>query len=106
MSPPRADADTLSSLLRAATALMLANGYCATTVDDVCDLAGRSKGSFFHYFANKESLAAAVLQGWLEGGAAAYRDAPFWRLRDPVRRFIGYVNYTEALLAAASTKAC
>lgn len=40
---------------------MLARGYSASGVDDICRDAGVSKGSFYHQFASKEELAIAAL---------------------------------------------
>ena len=45
---------------------MLARGFSATSVDDVCKDAGLTKGGLFHYFASKEALGAAVLDLYLE----------------------------------------
>ena len=41
-------------LIAAAEAEMLAKGYPATTVDEICARAGVSKGSFYHFFSTKE----------------------------------------------------
>ena len=41
-------------LVAAAHALMLSKGYAATTVDEICERAGASKGSFYHFFETKE----------------------------------------------------
>lgn len=48
-------------LISAAKDLMLDKGYVATTVDDICESAGVTKGSFFYYFKDKEALAKAAL---------------------------------------------
>ena len=48
-------------LLEQGQALMLAKGFVATTVDEICKAAGVTKGSFFHYFKSKEDLAQAAL---------------------------------------------
>jgi TetR/AcrR family transcriptional regulator, transcriptional repressor of aconitase len=38
------------------------NGYHDTTVDDVCDEAGVSKGAFYGYFSTKQDLFLALLE--------------------------------------------
>lgn len=53
--------DKKNKLLNAALKLMLSKGYYATTVDDICAEAGVTKGSFFHYFKNKEDIGKATL---------------------------------------------
>ena len=58
MSEPK----TKDKLIEAALRLMLAKGYPATTVDEICASAGVSKGSFYHFFATKEELALAAVQ--------------------------------------------
>ena len=40
-------------LLNAALKVVRAKGYAATTVDDICQAAGVTKGSFFHHFKSK-----------------------------------------------------
>ena len=43
--------------LDAALRVIRAKGYGATRIDDVCEAAGLTKGSFFHHFNSKEELA-------------------------------------------------
>ncbi len=47
---------------------MMASGYSATGVDDICRDAGVSKGSFYHQFSSKEDLAIAALDDFYEAG--------------------------------------
>ncbi len=60
------ESPTRIQLLDAAEALMLSKGFAATSVDEICHAAGVTKGSFFHYFSNKEALATAVLSHFNE----------------------------------------
>jgi TetR/AcrR family transcriptional repressor of nem operon len=39
--------------LDAAMHVIRAQGYSRTTIDDVCEAAGLTKGSFFHHFDSK-----------------------------------------------------
>jgi TetR/AcrR family transcriptional repressor of nem operon len=48
---------TKRKLVEAGIKLVRAQGYNATTVDDICAAAGVTKGGFFHYFKSKEELA-------------------------------------------------
>ncbi|MGO4376156.1 TetR/AcrR family transcriptional regulator, partial [Paenibacillus sp. MCAF20] len=50
-----------NKLLNASLQLMLSKGYYATTVDEICAEASVTKGSFFHYFKNKEDIGKATL---------------------------------------------
>jgi len=45
---PRHDSKT--KLLNAALHVIRAKGYTATRVEDICEAAGVTKGSFFHHF--------------------------------------------------------
>src|SRR5262249_4624065 len=56
MNIARSDSLTKQKLLDAAQELMLAKGYTATSVDEICEAARLTKGSFFHYFEGKEHL--------------------------------------------------
>lgn len=85
-------------LLDAALQLIRTKGYAATTVDDVCEAAGVTKGSFFHHFKGKEDLAIAATAHWNELTGGAFANAPFRRLADPRDRVLGYIDYRAALL--------
>jgi TetR/AcrR family transcriptional repressor of nem operon len=60
----------------AAEALILAKGYSATRVDEVCERAGVSKGSFYHFFSSKEDLGLAVLDAFYERNRRVMASAP------------------------------
>lgn len=48
-------------LVDAAWRRLATNGYHETTVDDVCDEAGVSKGAFYGYFSTKQDLFLALM---------------------------------------------
>ncbi|MEU5694918.1 TetR/AcrR family transcriptional regulator [Actinosynnema sp. NPDC020468] len=52
---------TRDSLLAAAATAFDQNGYVRATIDDVCDLAGVTKGALYGHFSSKKALAVAVL---------------------------------------------
>ena len=52
--------ETRNRLLDASLHAIRAQGYAATTIDDICAAAGLTKGSFFHHFASKEALGVAA----------------------------------------------
>src|SRR5579885_1615140 len=52
--------DARTRLLDAAMQVIRAQGYSATTVDDICRAARLTKGAFFHHFESKEDLAVAA----------------------------------------------
>lgn len=80
------------ALLRAATKLMLARGFSATSVDDICQGAGLTKGSLFHYFATKEDLGIAVLDQYLVR-VFAKMDAVRANEQDPLARVYACLKF-------------
>jgi len=53
-----------------AALLIWKQGYTRTTVDEIIAAAGICKGSFYHYFASKDSLGLAVIDAWAEAFGA------------------------------------
>lgn len=51
---------------------MLAKGYPATRVDEICAEAGVTKGSFYHHFASKEELADVLIDRYFASVAQAF----------------------------------
>jgi AcrR family transcriptional regulator len=49
-------------LLKAALEVFARNGYRNTTLEEIGEAAGVTKGAIYHYFANKESLLLAVIE--------------------------------------------
>lgn len=65
--PTRADALRLRQrILEVATELFLAEGYGSTTIEAVAARAGISKRTFYHRFADKSALFAAVVHEIIE----------------------------------------
>ncbi|MBY0427761.1 MAG: TetR/AcrR family transcriptional regulator [Alphaproteobacteria bacterium] len=54
--------DTRTRLLEAAHTLIWQNSYSSVSVDDICRRASVNKGSFYHFFPSKNSLAIAALE--------------------------------------------
>lgn len=73
-------------LLDAAVRLMLAQGYSATTVDQICAQAGVTKGSFFHYFSSKEEICREAMDAWAGGWLDILAAAQFDKITDPLDR--------------------
>lgn len=85
-------------LLESALHLIRSKGYTATRVEDVCEAAGLTKGSFFHHFKSKEELALAAAEYWNLMTGQLFRGAEYHALADPVDRLLAYVDLRKALL--------
>jgi len=85
--------------LEQAQELMLEKGFVATTVDEICQASGVTKGTFFHYFKSKEDLAKAALDRFFYRqlemvGRGAHRSAdPLERVCALVDSFIAYSKH-------------
>lgn len=85
-------------LLDAAIYLFRSRGYTATRVDDICENAGLTKGSFFHHFSSKEDLALASIRRWEHLNSTASDSTLYRFLPDPLDRLLGYVDFRKTLL--------
>ncbi len=85
-------------LLDAAIDVIRAQGYSATTVDDLCATAGVTKGAFFHHFDSKEALAVAAAEHWSTTTGELFAGADYHRHADPTARVLGYVNFRRTLI--------
>lgn len=85
-------------LLEAAVKLVRAQGFAATSVDELCAEAGVTKGAFFHHFASKEALGVAAAQYWSAMTGAFFAGAPYHDMADPVERVLGYIDFRIALV--------
>lgn len=105
MSPRRADPRLLPTIVESALELMLHRGYNGTSVNDICDAAGVSKGAFFHYFKDKEALALSVLQAWSQGSQAALGAVDFESLQ-PLDRALAMIDAVTALMQSSPKQSC
>jgi TetR/AcrR family transcriptional repressor of nem operon len=90
--------ESKTRLLQAALSVIRTKGYTATRIEDVCEAAGLTKGSFFHHFSTKEDLAIAAADYWSEITSALFAAAPYHTPVDPLERVLAYVDFRKALL--------
>jgi TetR/AcrR family transcriptional repressor of nem operon len=81
--------------LAGAKELFLARGYSGTTVDAICEKAGLTKGSFYHFFDSKEELALAVLDWSLRRGGQILASGEHSRIADPLERAFAFLEDLE-----------
>jgi TetR/AcrR family transcriptional regulator, transcriptional repressor for nem operon len=96
LHPERGDART--RLLDAARDVIRAQGFAASSIDDLCKAAGVTKGAFFHHFENKEALGVAAAQHWAQTTSAFFETAPYHDLEDPLERLLGYVEFRKSII--------
>jgi TetR/AcrR family transcriptional repressor of nem operon len=106
MRTAQTDSLTKHRLLNAAQELMLSKGYTATSVDEICETAGLTKGSFFHYFESKEHLGRSVAQWYYASWQQLSESAPFRQIKDPLERVLGVVDFFVEVSRAPSWKGC
>jgi TetR/AcrR family transcriptional repressor of nem operon len=90
--------ESKTKLLDAALHIIRAKGYSATRVEDICEAAGLTKGSFFHHFSSKEELALAAAEHFSKFANGAFAGAPYQTRSDPLDRLLGYVETRRHLL--------
>ena len=93
MRTAQPDSLTKQKLLDAAEELMLAKGYTATSVDEICAAAALTKGGFFHYFEGKEDLGKLVAERFFAARKEMFLSAPFRQKKDPLDRVFGFVDF-------------
>jgi TetR/AcrR family transcriptional repressor of nem operon len=93
--------ESKAALLSAALSVIRAKGYTATRVEDICDAAGLTKGSFFHHFKSKEDLALAAAEHWCVVTGDVFASAAYRALPDPLDRLLAYIDFRKALLKGA-----
>jgi AcrR family transcriptional regulator len=59
--------ETRAQLIQAAAQAFAEQGYDATSVAEICQRAGVSKGAFYHHFESKQDLFLDLLDFWLQG---------------------------------------
>ncbi len=91
--------DARAKLLDAALGVIRAQGYSATSVDDLCAAAGVTKGAFFHHFKSKEALGVAAADFWSETTDTLFAAAPYHAHEDPLDRLLAYIDFRKDLVA-------
>jgi TetR/AcrR family transcriptional regulator, transcriptional repressor for nem operon len=100
MNPALVQHQSKLKLLDAMISVVRARGYNATRVEDVCEAAGLTKGSFFHHFKSKDELALAAVAHWNQA-ARAFAVAAYHDHADPLDRLLGYVDFRKSMLKGA-----
>lgn len=88
-----------AKILDAALNVIRTKGYSATTVDDLCESAGVTKGAFFHHFKSKEAMAVSAAQHWSAITNEVFAGAAYQKIADPLEKLLAYIDFRKVLLA-------
>jgi TetR/AcrR family transcriptional repressor of nem operon len=102
--------DARSKLLSAALTLIWQSSYGAVGVDQICEVAGVKKGSFYYFFASKSELAVAAYESYWESKVPDM-EAIFSPERPPLERLEcfcrkGYESQREMFLRHGVVVGC
>lgn len=84
-----------------ATLLIYAKGYARTTIDDVIQAAGITKGSFYFHFKSKEELGYAVIENASSFILGRLREALERRELTPSGRIEAMLREVQSIVEAA-----
>ncbi len=93
--------DTKKHILKEAQALVLGRGFSATSLDNIIQAAGVTKGAFFHHFDSKNDLAHQLIERFAELDFALFDE---WDRRaealsdDPYQALILFLKLFEEWL--------
>ncbi|AVA20797.1 TetR/AcrR family transcriptional regulator [Rhizobium sp. LEGMi198b] len=94
--------ETRSRLLEVAEAAVLAKGFGGTSIDELIAETGITKSGFFYHFRDKNELAKALIQRYIENDNRIY-DEIFGRARelmdDPLQSFLLGLKLLSELLS-------
>jgi len=106
MKTAKLESPTKLKMMDSAQQLMLAKGFVATKVDEICAGASVTKGSFFHYFKSKEDLAKQLLERFSAQYHAALAERVAKNGEDPLDRVLGYLDFFIEYSEAPGPKSC
>lgn len=107
MENKKIDKGTRDKILDGAQQLMLDKGFAATSLSEICEAAGVTKGSFFYYFDTKETLGRAVLLHYWQPIKNIHEQGVFLDINDPLERLLRYCDFIVDLLERPKTpKSC
>jgi AcrR family transcriptional regulator len=87
-------------ILTAAETCFAEHGYEGTSVAQICQAAGMSKGAFYHHFASKQQVFLELLEQWLSG-FQLQMDTVWEREQDIPTRLLGMSSLLPEVLLQA-----
>lgn len=99
---PAQPGDAKTRLLEAARDMIRQKGFAATSINDLCEAAGVTKGAFFHHFKSKEALGVAAADFWSQTTGELFAAAPYHQPEDPLERVLAYLDFRRAIIGGES----
>jgi AcrR family transcriptional regulator len=98
---------TRDRLVEVARTLFWEQGYAATGIAQILDVAGARSGSLYYFFPTKEDLLLAVLEQYKDLLDPVVVRPVFERVSDPVERIFGILDgYRKQLVATKYQHGC
>jgi len=82
-------------ILSSALDLIMTRGYQVTTVDEIVEHAGVSKGSFYYFYKSKEELGMAALMAFYQHDMNLVGDGDYVEIENPVERALAFLEFIE-----------
>jgi TetR/AcrR family transcriptional repressor of nem operon len=85
-------------LLEAACHLIRHQGFTGTSVEDLCQAAGVTKGAYFHHFKSKEALGVSAAEYWVAQTEGVFTAMWYGAPTDPLLRILAYLSFRKSVL--------
>jgi TetR/AcrR family transcriptional repressor of nem operon len=96
-----------SALIDAMRRLALTKGFPGATVEEICEMAGVTKGSFYHHFESKDDLGTAALEAYFADVVEAFGTGGWTQVDDPTLRVEAFLaNAIEVCTGPVMTYGC
>jgi TetR/AcrR family transcriptional repressor of nem operon len=98
---PRDGTITRDKILDTAEALILDQGYSATSIDKLIDAVGVTKGAFFYHFDNKAALAYTLVERFAKADLdlrEEFRARATKLARDPLQQLLIFIGLYEEMM--------
>lgn len=95
--------DIQNGILTAAAALFAKQGYGRTSITDLADACGQSRGALYHYFDSKEAILFAILDAHVRRMIADV-DAAVSKETDTIKQFHAAISAIVVLNAKSSNE--
>lgn len=95
----RAAAETRELLIERGKALMMRKGYNATTVDEIVEATGVTKGAFFYHFGSKDRFGVELLESYWHERRHEFRRGMGEIPSDPADRVFAFLDSVANVFA-------